>query len=132
MAIKYETKWFGKTGRGVAQVAQVTEDGVAVLENGQPVMGNEQFSCNQLSADSLDVADPSDLFSEALEVSGNDVKVLREMILKGANRYFREQASGTDEVTKLARQIVSKGFGQGKTALEVAAEIKAGTFKLVA
>jgi hypothetical protein len=132
MAIQYGVKWFGKTGKGVPQTEQVDENGTPLYKDGKPVIGNEQFSCNQLTSDSLDATSFDSLASEMLEVAGNDLFVLRSMFLTGANRHFREQAGGTDEATKAARYILKTlpAMGGGLSTAELAQAIREGRFKL--
>lgn len=126
MSIQYVTKWFGKTGRGLPQTEQVDENGVKVMEDGKPVLGNEQFSCNQLTPDSINAESVDSLVSDLLEVAGSDLATVRQIVLIGANRYFREQASGTDEATKTARILQKAGFGKGLSLADLAQAIRDG------
>ncbi len=110
MAINYEEKEFGKTGRGVE---------------------GEKYKAKQLTEDSVSSESVDALLADAMKVledSGNSgsLPVLAEAVRVGFNKLFKQLAGGTDEISKLARNIVKNGLGGGKSASEIDALIRAG------
>ena len=54
MAISYVVARFSKPGKGFPQVPQLDNDGKPILDSdGKPVIGNEQYTCNQLTDETI-------------------------------------------------------------------------------
>jgi len=110
MAVQFESKTFTKPGR------------VAAGET------PETYTCNQVVSGSLgDHLETA--VASALEVCGNDTAALVSAIEDGVNRHLRSLASGSDEATKLARQVVKLGLSGGKSVGEIASAIRSGAIK---
>jgi len=112
MALELTTKWFSKVGRGVPQTEQVDEDGNPKLENGQPVIGNEQYQATQI----VTIADDTEasFLADALEVAEGDLSLVVSAFVNGFNKHLRLKAGGLDEYQKAARGIVKLGLPQYK------------------
>ena len=72
MALQYVTKRFSRTGRGIAQVPQLDDAGNPILEDGQPVIGNEQFTAQQIVEDSVKGLPMDEFAAAALEACGGN------------------------------------------------------------
>jgi hypothetical protein len=113
MSVKYENKWFSKRGKGVPQVELKGENGKPLMEDGKPVIGNEQFEVKQLTTDSIDGSSADTLMTDIVEASGGDLKVAAIAYRMGWNEYTKGLAGGSDEATKSARMLYKAGFNFG-------------------
>ena len=109
MAIAFENKEFGKQGRG--------NEG-------------EKFTAKQLTEDSVAFDSLDSLLADFAEVTGNDLSVMRQVVILGYNKYSKNLAGGTDEASKTAALLVKAGLAGGKSKAELAAGIRNGTFKI--
>lgn len=117
MAVKLEVKEFTKPGR--------------VAEGATP----EKFTCNQVAEGSVAYDTVDNFCTDVLELANGDWKVAAAMFEEGFNRYTRINASGSDEATKLAKQIVKSGLSAaigvgGKDVNEIAQLIRDGKIKV--
>ena len=106
MAFQYVTKRFSRTGRGIAQVPQLDDSGKPILEDGKPVIGNEQFTAEQVVEASVKDMSLDEFFAAALEACGGNEEALKSDWVTGANHRMRLSAGGYSPLEKAARQLV--------------------------
>ena len=111
MSIAYVQEKFTKKGR------------VAIGEK------PEEYVANQLTDESVSVETPDALLKDLLEVCSNDWNNVRQAVVLGLNSFLKQLAGGTDNATKAARMIVKMGLSGGRSATEIAADIRAGKIK---
>ena len=149
MAISYVVARFSKPGKGFPQVPQLDNDGKPILDSdGKPVIGNEQYTCNQLTDETIipahkdeqgnDVPEkrvPASVASDSVEHFIEDVlastegnlKLAADMFREGWNRSTRLSAAGLDEYQKAAKGVIKLGlpWTKGLSVDQVAAKLKA-------
>jgi hypothetical protein len=105
MAFQYTKKRFSRTGRGITQVPQLDDAGNPILEDGKPVIGNEQFLADQIVEDSVKGMDFSEFCAAALEAAGGNEETFKSDWLKGANHRLRQDAGGYSPLETAARKV---------------------------
>ena len=106
MAFQYVTKRFSRTGRGIAQVPQLDDAGNPILEDGKPVIGNEQFTAQQILEESVKGMSIDDFGPAALEACGGNEEAFKAAWVTGMNHRLRLDAGGYSPLEKAARQLV--------------------------
>lgn len=124
MAFQYVQKRVSRTGRGIAQVPQLDDAGNPILEDGKPVIGNEQFVAEQIVTDSAKSMSMDEFFAAALEACGGDEDTLKTDWVIGANHRLKINAGGYSPVEKLARQLVKTLGCSYEDALAVVTKLK--------
>ena len=131
MAITKVRGWFSKPGKGFPQVELKNFDGtpMTVEKDGKqvPVIGNEQYESDQLTADSIDATDADTFITDVLEACDNDLAFARKAFLTGWNRETRLSAGGLDDYQKAAKKILALNLPnyKGKTLDQVADLLRA-------
>lgn len=128
MAIQYVVARFSKPGKGFPQVPQLDNDGKPVLDSdGKPVIGNEQYTCNQLTDDSVAFDSIEHLVEDMITATDGNTKLIADMFREGWNRSTRLSAAGLDEYQKAAKGVIKLGlpWTKGLSVDEVAAKLKA-------
>lgn len=133
MAIEYKLSRFSKPGKGFPQVEQLDDDGKPILKDGKPVIGNEQYQCNQLTDESISSEDVKAFVTDVLASVEGDLSKAADMFREGWNRVTRLSSAGLDEYQKAARMIIKaatvpgSGFkwAKGLSLDEVAEKLKA-------
>lgn len=123
MALVKIVRRFSKTGKGLPQVEQLDDDGKPILDKDQkPVIGNEQFTCEQLTDASIawedvkneagEVITPAAeaFLTDVFESVNGDLEKAAEMFRTGWNRVTRLEAGGMDEYTKAARVLLKNNL----------------------
>lgn len=128
MAIEFKVERFSKPGKGFPQVEQLDSDGKPILDkDGKAVIGNEQYTCNQLTDESIDSTDVESLVSDILAAVDGDLKLAASMFREGWNRSTRLSAAGLDEYQKAAKGVIKLGlpWTKGLSVDQVAEKLKA-------
>ena len=128
MALEFVVRRFSKTGKGLPQVEQLNDDGSPILEkDGKPTIGNEQFTCNQLTDESVAYDSAENLLEDIVESVSGDLEKAAEMFRTGWNRVTRLEAGGMDEYQKAARGLMKLKLPafKGLTFDEVVEKVKA-------
>lgn len=139
MAIKTAIQRFSKPGKGFPQVEQLDDAGNAILKDGKPVIGNEQYTCNQLisweeevdgkkvEVNSISSDSAESFLEDVLESVNGDLELAAEMFRIGWNRVTRIGAAGLDEYQKAAKGVIKLGLAwtKGLSVDEVADKLKA-------
>lgn len=131
MAITKVNGWFSKTGKGYPQVELKNFDGTPMVEekigtDGKPVkvpvIGNEQYLADQLTAESVSAESVEAFMEDVLSACDSDLAFAAKAFRTGWNRETRLSAGGSDEYQKAAKQLIKSGlpFYSGKTVDEVA------------
>lgn len=127
MALVKVVRRFSKTGKGLPQVEQLDDEGKPILDkDGKPVIGNEQFTCDQLTDDSIDHTDAETFIADVIEAVSGDLEKAAEMFRTGWNRVTRLEAGGMDEYQKAARGLMKLKLPafKGLTFDEVVEKVK--------
>jgi hypothetical protein len=125
MEIEYVTKRFSKTGRGIPQVPLLADDGSPVLDDkGKPVVGNEQYTAEQIVEESVKGLPLEDFVSAALAACGGDEATFKTDWVAGANHRMRLSAGGSSPVEKAARDLVKRLGIPYEQALAVVQSLK--------
>jgi hypothetical protein len=128
MAIEFTVKRFSKPGKGFPQVPQLDDAGVAQVDSdGKPIIGNEQYTCNQLTDDSVSSDSVEHFIEDVLASVNGEVKLAAEMFREGWNRSTRLSAAGLDEYQKAAKGVIKLNlpWTKGLTVDQVADKLKA-------
>jgi len=127
MAITYVKEWFTKVGRGVPQTEQVDASGKPILEDGKPVIGNEQYQADQLTDESVDFKDADYFMADVLEATKGNLELAASAFREGFNKHLKNQAGGLDEYQKAARGLIKLGipWTKGLSVDQVAEKVKA-------
>ena len=123
MALHKITRRFSKTGKGLPQVEQLDDEGKPILDkDNKPVIGNEQFTCEQLTDEAIAYQDVKDeagevttsaidaFMADVFESVNGDLEKAAEMFRTGWNRVTRLEAGGMDEYTKAARVLLKNNL----------------------
>lgn len=121
MAYTKVSGWFSKIGKGVKQVELKNFDGSPMLEDVKdketgvvkqvPVIGNEQYLCEQLAEKNPDGSSsvasdsPANFTKDVLELTDNDLVKASKIFREGWNRITRLETSTDDPFTKAAKDI---------------------------
>ncbi len=128
MAIEFKVARFSKPGKGFPQVEQLDDAGKPVVgSDGKPVIGNEQYTCNQLTDESI-ASDSVEAFVEDVLASAEgNLKLAADMFREGWNRSTRLSAAGLDEYQKAAKGVIKLGlpWTKGLSVDAVADKLKA-------
>ena len=127
MAVTTFVDRFSKPGKGFPQVALVDKDGNPILKDGQPVIGNEQYTCPQLTDDSISAESAESFMTDVLESVNGDLEKAAEMFRTGWNRVTRLDAAGLNEYQKAAKNVLKLGlpWAKGLSVDEVAEKLRA-------
>ncbi len=128
MAIEYKVERFSKPGKGFPQVPQLDSAGVAIVDkDGKPQIGNEQYTCNQLTDESVASDSAEHFIEDVLSSVDGDLKLAAEMFRTGWNRVTRLNAAGLDEYQKAAKGVIKLGlpWTKGLSVDQVAEKLKA-------
>ena len=127
--IKVITQYFTQRGKGWPQVEQVNADGSPKVdpETGKRAVGNEQYSAQQLSSDSISSEDFDSFGADVLEVSKGDLKFAASAVREGVNYLWQREAGGLDPYQKAAKKILTLGLPnfKGLSVDEIAAVLRA-------
>jgi hypothetical protein len=126
MALEYKVRRFSKTGKGLPQVEQLDDEGQPILKDGKPVIGNEQFTCNQLTEESVAFDDDVTLLADIISAVDGNLEKAAECFRTGWNRVTRLEAGGMDEYQKAARGLMKLKLPafKGLTFEEVVEKVK--------
>jgi hypothetical protein len=128
MALTYAVRRHSKTGKGLPQVEQLDDEGKPILDkDGKPVIGNEQFTCNELTEDSIAFDSVEAFETDVMETINGDLEKAAECFRVGWNRITRLEAGGMDEYQKAARGLMKLKLPafKGLTFDEVVEKVKA-------
>lgn|SRR5512139_2669 len=128
MSIEYKVERFSKPGKGFPQVAQLDSDGKPVLDkDNKPVIGNEQYTCNQLTDESVSAESVEAFITDVMAAVDGDLKLAASMFREGWNRNTRLSAAGLDEYQKAAKGVIKLGlpWTKGLSVDQVAEKLKA-------
>ena len=127
MAIEFKVERFSKPGKGFPQVEQLDNDGKPILEDGKPKIGNEQYTCNQLTDESISSTDVETFVTDVMAAVDGDLKLAASMFREGWNRSTRLSAAGLDEYQKAAKGVIKLGlpWTKGLSVDQVAEKLKA-------
>ena len=128
MSVKYTVERFSKPGKGFPQVEQLNSDGSPVLDkNDKPVIGNEQYTANQLTEESISSENAELFLEDVLSAVDGDLSKAAECFRTGWNRVNRISAAGLDEYQKAAKGIIKLNLpmAKGLTIDELADKLRA-------
>ena len=128
MAITTFVARFSKPGKGFPQVALLDDNSNPILDkDGKPVIGNEQYTCQQLSDDSVAFDSAESFLNDVLEATSGDLEKAAEMFRTGWNRVTRLDAAGLNEYQKAAKGVIKLGlpWAKGLSVDEVAEKLRA-------
>lgn len=127
MAIEFKVERFSKPGKGFPQVEQLDNDGKPILEDGKPKIGNEQYTCNQLTDESVSHESAETFLEDVLAAVDGNLELAADMFRQGWNRVTRLSAAGLDEYQKAAKGVIKLGlpWTKGLSVDQVADKLKA-------
>ncbi len=128
MSIEFKVERFAKPGKGFPQVPQLDSEGKPVVDkDGKPVIGNEQYTCNQLTDESVSSESVEAFITDVMASVEGDLKLAASMFREGWNRNTRLSAAGLDEYQKAAKGVIKLGlpWTKGLSVDQVAEKLKA-------
>ena len=115
MSVAYKVERFSKPGKGFPQTVQLDNEGnVQKDKEGKEVTGNEQYTCNQLTDESIDPTNAETFIEDVLSAVEGDLAKAAECFRTGWNRVTRISAAGLDEYQKAAKGIIKLGLPMAK------------------
>lgn len=128
MSIEFKVERFSKPGKGFPQVPQLDSDNKPIVDkDGKPVIGNEQYTCNQLTDESVSSESVEAFITDVMAAVDGDLKLAASMFREGWNRNTRLSAAGLDEYQKAAKGVIKLGlpWTKGLSVDQVAEKLKA-------
>lgn len=128
MAIEFKVERFSKPGKGFPQVPQLDSENKPIVDkDGKPVIGNEQYTCNQLTDESVSSESVEAFITDVMAAVDGDLKLAASMFREGWNRNTRLSAAGLDEYQKAAKGVIKLGlpWTKGLSVDQVAEKLKA-------
>ena len=127
--------WFSKVGKGVPQVHLKSQEGQPLFEEKVneknekvqvPVMGNEQYLCEQLTDKSISDESVEAFVADAMEVTGGDLAKASKCFREGWNRITRLETGGDDPYIKAAKGLVKLNLPnyKGMTLDQIADQLR--------
>lgn len=128
MSIEFKVERFSKPGKGFPQVPQLDSENKPIVDkDGKPVIGNEQYTCNQLTDESVSSESVEAFITDVMAAVDGDLKLAASMFREGWNRNTRLSAAGLDEYQKAAKGVIKLGlpWTKGLSVDQVAEKLKA-------
>lgn len=128
MAIEFKVERFSKPGKGFPQVPQLDSEGKPIVDaKGAPVIGNEQYVCNQLTDESISHESAEAFLEDVITATDGNLEQAADMFRQGWNRVTRLSAAGLDEYQKAAKGVIKLGlpWTKGLSVDQVAEKLKA-------